>query len=120
MKAILTTARHSYSDKTQLRKKSFVTAFLIWIKRNESDWAYNRLGIAATGIFIQVTVAATMIGLVGLTGLSVWAAFPGILVTFLANSMALGQAGIKWVLAFFLLSIAVNIILIVFFLLKIF
>jgi hypothetical protein len=119
MKVILTNTQHVYSNKIQRTKKSFVTAFLTWVKENEPVWEYNRLGIAATGIFIQVTVAAAMIGLVGLTGLSVWVAYPGILITFLANSMALAQAGMKWVLGLFLLSITVNTILIIFFLFKI-
>jgi hypothetical protein len=79
-----------------------------WIQRQEPTWEHNRLGIAATGIFIQVTFAGTMIGIVGLAHGSIWVGTFGMLFAFLANSFAFGQVAMRWLLGSFLLSILIN------------
>ena len=56
-------------------------------KENEAGWQFNRLGLTATGIFIQVTVAKAMFGLTGISEVSIWVASRGILQTFLLNSI---------------------------------
>jgi hypothetical protein len=40
-----------------------ISRITTWIRNQESTWEYNRLGIAATGIFIQVTFAGVMMAI---------------------------------------------------------
>lgn len=120
MKVLLPNTHHTFNKAAHREKNNWTLQLMEWIKRNEPDWEYNRLGIAATGIFIQVTIAAAMVAVLGLTRVNVWVASPGILLTFLANSVAYGQAPMKWVLGFFIASVTVNILLIIFFLIQAF
>lgn len=79
-----------------------------WVERHEPAWEYNRLGISAGGIFIQVTFAAIMIAMLGMAGGSMWIGTIGMLFAFVANSMAFGQVRMRLLLGFFLLSIIIN------------
>src|SRR5688572_27245766 len=108
MKAIITGPSYSFQKKVYPGIKSLTTTIDKWVQEQEPIWEYNRLGIAATGIFIQVTFAATMIAILGVAGGSMWIASVGILFAFLANSLAFGQAPMRWLLGFFLVSIIVN------------
>jgi hypothetical protein len=115
MKAISTNSRHTLANSVYREKRISAKAFISWIKRNEPLWELNRLGITAAGILIQVTVAAAMVGLLGLASVNVWVSSPGILLAFLANSVAFGQATMRWVLGFFIISMVVNGALAVYF-----
>jgi hypothetical protein len=115
MKAIITNTHHPFINSVYKGKKNWIKTFIAWAKRNEPMWELNRLGITATGILIQVTVAAAMVGLLGLASVNVWVASPGILLAFLANSVAYGQAAMRWVLGFFIISMVVNGALAVYF-----
>jgi hypothetical protein len=88
--------------------KKSITAIDKWVDTREPIWEYNRLGISATGIFVQVTFAATMVAMLGLAGGSLLIGTVGMLFAFLANSMAFGQVPMRWLLGFFLLSIITN------------
>ena len=79
-----------------------------WIKNQEPLWEQNRLGIAATGILIQVTFAGAMIAVLGAAGAPPLVYTFGILMAFLADSLAFAQARMRWVLAIFLLSSILN------------
>lgn len=86
-----------------------------WIAAQEPVWEYNRLGIAATGIFIQVTFAAGMILILGATGASPFLYGTGIFLAFVADSLAFAQAPMRWVLGTFLASIIVNLSLMLYY-----
>jgi len=115
MKAIITGSSYSFQKKVYPGIKSLITTIDKWVQKQEPVWEYNRLGIAATGIFIQVTFAAAMITILGLAGGSLWIATVGILFAFLANSLAFGQMPMRWLLGFFLLSIIVNTIIAIYY-----
>lgn len=82
-----------------------------WVQTQEPVWEYNRLGIAASGIFIQVTFAGAMILILGAAGASPFIYSIGIFLAFMADSLAFAQARMRWVLATFVVSIVVNFIL---------
>jgi len=108
------TALHPHQHGLSLQtahKFSLAENFRAWIKRNESVWNENRIGITATGIFLQVTVAAVMICVAGMTGASPIAFGTGILFAFMADSLVLAQAPMRWVIGVIAASIVVNIAL---------
>src|SRR5687768_8615021 len=111
MKAMITLSSYSFQKKVYPGIKILMTTIDKWVQKQEPIWEYNRLGIAATGIFIQVTFAAAMIAILGLAGGTLWVASVGILFSFLANSLAFGQAPMRWLLGCFLLSIIVNAVI---------
>ena len=80
-----------------------------WIKQQTPVWEYNKFGIAATGIFIQVLVAGIMIGLLGLAGGSLWIAGIGVFFAFMANSIAFAQVQALWIVSALIASLVVNI-----------
>jgi hypothetical protein len=88
--------------------KNIIAGIDKWVQRQEPTWEYNRLGIAATGIFVQVTIAGAMIAFLGLAGGSLWVGSVGMLCAFLANSLAFGQVRMRLLLGSFLLSIIIN------------
>jgi hypothetical protein len=97
---------------------NLITTLTRWIEKHEPIWEYNRLGIAAAGIFIQVTFAAIMIATLGLAGGSLLVGGLGMLLAFIANSLAFGQVPMRWLLGVFLSSIVVNIAIIIFYVLQ--
>ena len=68
----------------------------------------NRFGVIAALILIQVTIAGFNVVIPPMVGLSIWIMTPGIVMSFMANGLALSQINMKWTLAFFALSIVVN------------
>jgi len=105
----ITGASHPFGKILYPEIKNIIAAIDKWIKRQEPTWDYNRLGIAATGIFVQVTFAAIMIAILGLAGGSLWIGSVGMLFAFLANSLAFGQARMRLLLVFFVLSVIINL-----------
>lgn len=93
-----------------------VESFRAWVTKHEPVWENNRIGITATGIFLQVTVAAFMICIAGMTGASPIAFGVGILFAFMADSLVLAQAPMRWVMGVLAASILVNAVLVVLFL----
>ncbi len=93
----------------QIIHKSFVLKSIEnWIDRQQPVWESNRLGISAVGIFIQSTVAAVMIALLGIAGAPALVFTTGIFFSFLANSLAFAQSPMKIVIGMFLVSMLVN------------
>ncbi|MBC7423002.1 MAG: hypothetical protein H7334_06050 [Ferruginibacter sp.] len=107
MKAIAT-AHFTFENAQSNTNTTIFDNINSWIKRQGPIWEFNRLGIAATCIFIQVTVAAIMLGIVALAGASAWLYGIGIFFTFMANSLAFAQSPMRWVLGITLASIIVN------------
>lgn len=97
----------SYSAK----KENTFHSLANWIRTQEPLWEQNRLGITATGIFIQVTFAGTMIFILGAAGASPLVYTFGIGLAFLADSLAFAQAPMRWVLGIFVLSSVINLAL---------
>jgi hypothetical protein len=92
-----------------------LTTFRNWVKRNEPVWEYNRLGISATGIFIQVTLAGLMLGVLGAANASPFVYTTGIGFSFMANSLAFAQCKMRWVLGIIGLSILLDIVLMLYY-----
>ena len=83
-----------------------------WIEKKEPVWEYNRLGIAASGIFIQVTFAGAMMGILALAGASPFVYSAGIFFSFMVNSFAFAQLPMRWVLGVMMASIVLDVFLI--------
>jgi len=96
-------------------RHSFLHGVNAWVKSKSAVWEANRMGIIATGIFLQVTVAGVMICLAGMAGASPFAFGAGILFAFMADSIALAQAPMRWVIGMVGASILVNIGLSIYF-----
>ena len=96
-------------------QQSLLTTIKTWIKEQEPLWEYNRLGIAATGIFLQVTFAAAMIAILALANASPWIYGIGIFFAFMANSIAFAQSPMRWVLGLIIASIIINFLLALFY-----
>ncbi len=92
--------------------QSIVVIIKKWIDEQEPTWEYYRFGIAATGIFIQVSFAAAMVGILGMAGASPWIYGIGIALAFMANSIAFANSRMRIELALFVVSIGVNLSLI--------
>ncbi len=80
-----------------------------WIKEQEPTWEYNRFGIGATGIFIQVTFAGFMIAVLGMAGASPWIYGIGIFFAFMANSIVFAQFPMPLLLGSICVSIIINL-----------
>jgi hypothetical protein len=100
------------------KNNTILQVFKTWLNGKEPLWEENRLGISATGVFIQVTFAGAMILILGAAGAPPLAYGLGIFFAFLADSLAFAQAPMRWVLGTFLASIVVNLALTVFYLLQ--
>ncbi|HEY4207319.1 MAG TPA: hypothetical protein VGM31_10930 [Puia sp.] len=92
-----------------------LTSFKNWVKKNEPDWEYNRLGISAAGIFIQVTLAGLMMGILGVADASPFVYTIGILFSFMANSLAFAQCKMRWVLGIMVASVVLDIVLMLYY-----
>lgn len=82
-----------------------------WIEKKEPVWEYNRLGIVASGILIQVTFAGAMMGILSLAGASPFVYSTGIFFSFMANSFAFAQRPMRWVLGLMAASIVLDVFL---------
>jgi hypothetical protein len=96
-------------------KPSIVESLKAWIHAKSPVWEENRIGITATGIFLQVTAAAVMICLAGMSGASPFAFGAGILFAFLADSLVLAQSPMRWIIGMMGASIVVNLGLAIYF-----
>jgi hypothetical protein len=83
-----------------------------WIKQHEPGWEYNRLGIAAGGIFVQVTFAGAMMGVLAAAGASPFVYSLGALFAFMANSFAFAQLPMRWVLGVIVAGVVLDAFLI--------
>ena len=93
------------------RELSIASSLKSWINEQEPRWEAARITISGVGIFIQVTVAGIMIGVLSALGAPPLAYSIGILFAFLGDSIAFGQAPMRWVLGLFAASVAVNALL---------
>ncbi|MEO5891750.1 MAG: hypothetical protein ABIQ31_15995 [Ferruginibacter sp.] len=115
MKAFTSTTQFTFENVHHHSTQNLLGGLNTWIKAQEPAWEFNRLGISATGIFIQVTFAAFMIGIVGMAEASPWLYGTGILFAFMANSLTFAQMPMRWILGLMLASIVVNASLGIFF-----
>ncbi|MCG2615096.1 hypothetical protein LZZ85_12425 [Terrimonas sp. NA20] len=81
----------------------------LWIRKNTAAWEYNRIGIASTGIFLNVTFAAVMIILAGASGGAPVIFGTGIFFAFFANALILAQVKMHWIFAVLAISFLVNV-----------
>ena len=93
------------------RELNILSGLKSWITEQEPRWEAARITISGVGIFIQVTVAGIMIGVLSALGAPPLAYSIGILFAFLGDSIAFGQAPMRWVLGLFAASVAVNALL---------
>ncbi|MEP7143900.1 MAG: hypothetical protein ABI707_13555 [Ferruginibacter sp.] len=110
---VLTAGTHATFDHVHFHQhQNILIGIKKWVEAQEPMWDYYRFGIAATGIFIQVTVAAFMIGILGMAGASFWIYGIGIFLAFISNSIAFASSPMRLVLGLFVVSIVVNFSLI--------
>lgn len=112
---LTTSTSYPFAKIVYPRIKNIIADINKWIQRQEPIWEYYRFGIAATGIFVQVTFAAIMIAILGLANGSLLIGSIGMLFAFLANSLAFGQAPMRLLLGFFLLSIITNVVIAIYY-----
>jgi len=93
------------------RELNILSGLKNWIVEQEPGWEDARITISAVGIFIQVTIAGIMIGVLSALGAPPLVYSIGILFAFLGDSIAFGQAPMRWVLGLFAASVVVNILL---------
>ena len=86
-----------------------------WINDHEPGWEYNRLGISSAGIFIQVTFAGAMMGVLAVAGASPFVYSIGALFAFMANSFAFAQLPMRWVLGVMMAGVVLDVFLILFY-----
>jgi hypothetical protein len=104
---------HSSPIRSFLHNRSGVFVNLKgWVEKQEPVWEYNRLGIAAAGILIQVTFAGAMLAILAIAGASPFVYTVGIFFSFMANSIAFAQRPMRWVLGVMMASIVLDVFLI--------
>ena len=103
---------HTESGSTLFhRELTILSSIKKWIGDRESGWEDARITISGVGIFIQVTLAGIMIGFISAAGAPPLVYSVGIFFAFMADSIAFGQAPMRWVIGLFVLSSLVNILL---------
>jgi hypothetical protein len=85
---------------------------------NEARFEANRFGIVAALVLIQVSVAGFNVVVPAMAGASIWAMTPGIFMAFMSNSLAFAQMKMKWVLSAFAISMLVNAVISVYYLVQ--
>jgi hypothetical protein len=107
---------HTESDSTLFRRElTILSTIRKWIGDREPDWEDARITISGVGIFIQVTLAGIMIGFISAAGAPPLVYSVGIFFAFIADSIAFGQAPMRWVIGLFVLSSLVNILLVIYY-----
>lgn len=107
---VLSAEKYSTLDHSNYHDyQSILVVLKNWIEEQEPVWDYYRFGIAATGIFIQVSFAAMMVGILGMAGASPFVFGIGIALAFMANSIAFANSRMRIVLGLFVVSIVVNV-----------
>lgn len=99
------------SERRTVRRSGLLHSPGAWVQKQEPLWEHNRLGIAATGILLQVTAAGAMILILGAAGANPFIYTFGIFLAFMADSLAFAQARMRWVMAAFAASIVINVVL---------
>ena len=89
-----------------------------WFKKHEAYLEHNRFGISAALILLQVTVAGFNVVIPAIAGASIWFMAPGIAMAFLSNSLAFAQMKMPYVLAGFAISILINAVISIYFLVQ--
>lgn len=79
-----------------------------YIHKNEELWEYNKLGIGAVGVYLQVMIAGLMIATLGMAHGNLWVGSIGILFAFMANSIVFIQPRILWMIFSIICSMIVN------------
>ena len=97
--------QHLSHERTH-KTRSF--SFSQWLENIKPAVIENRLGIVATLIILQFTIAGFNVVIPPMAGASVMVMAPGIFMAFMSNSIALAQARMRWVLLGFALSIVIN------------
>lgn len=80
-----------------------------WFQKIVAGAEENRFGVMATIILLQTCIAGFNIVIPALMGASVLLMAPGIVMTFVSNSIALAQVAMKYVIICFTLSVIINI-----------
>ena len=109
MKILSAHSHTSFGNMHYDHHQDILSAVRDWVKEQEPTWEYFRFGIGAAGIFIQVSFAALMIGILGMAGASPWIYGIGIFLAFAANSTVFAQSPMRIVLGSFVVSIIVNL-----------
>jgi hypothetical protein len=115
MKTTTLDTRHFAGRQVSHNKLRVFVQIKGWIKEQEPGWEYNRLGISASGIFIQVTFAGAMMGVLAVAGASPFVYSVGVLFAFMANSFAFAQFPMRWVLGVMTAGIVIDILLMLFY-----
>ena len=109
MRVISAESHSSYQDLHNHPHQTVLSIFKNWVDANEPRWSFYRFGIVATGILIQVTVAASAVAVLGMSGAPSWVFGIGILFAFMANSIAFAESQMRLVLGVLVASIIVNL-----------
>jgi hypothetical protein len=109
MKTLSAHSHSSYDHAHYHHHQNLLIDLKDWIKQQEPIWEYNRFGIGAAGIFVQVSFAALMVAILGMADASPWIYGFGILLAFTTNSIAFAQSPMRLVLGLFIVSIVINI-----------
>lgn len=88
--------------------KNILSSFREYIHNNEELWEYNKLGIGAVGVLLQVTIAGAMIATLGMAHGNMWVGGIGIFFAFMANSIVFIQPRVLWMIFFIICSMIVN------------
>jgi hypothetical protein len=118
MKAVSGDRRHSLLGVFFHYEHDRLISFENWIKKSEPEWEFSRIAIVGVGIFIQVTVAGLMIAVLSAAGAPPLIYSIGIFLAFMADSIAFGQAPMRWVLGLFAASTVINFLLTLLYLVK--
>ena len=115
MKSIDITLLHRRGH--EYKSKSILSSWREYIHSNEELWEYNKLGIGAVGVFVQVIIAGVMIAVLGMAHGNLWVGGIGILFAFIADSIVFIQPKILWMMFFVIISILVNASIAIYYLL---
>ena len=92
----------------EYKGKNILSACREYLYKYEELWEYNKLGIGAVGVFVQVIIAGAMIAILGMADGNLWVGGIGILFAFIADSIVFIQPKILWMMFFVIVSILVN------------
>lgn len=102
----------------EYKGKSILSSCRKYIRKNEELWEYNKLGIGAAGVLLQVTIAGVMVAILGMTHGSMWVGGIGILFAFMANSFVFIQSRVLWIIFSVMSSMLVNASIAIYYLLS--
>lgn len=112
MRTISTGVHDAYDSVHPHHLHNLLVALENWVEAHEPTWDYYRLGIGATGIFLQVTIAGIMVAVLGMAGASPWIYGIGVFLAFMANSLVFAQLPIRQMIGTIVISIVVNLSLV--------